>query len=138
MPQFNPGSVHRATVTFSNPKSAGFDFEASLCMGVAWAEMATASFHLDAGQSRAVEFPVTMPAIEATYPVYFKVSSGGVLIGTFVATEAVVIVGVADIRVENLVIEPAEVNVGEKVAISVTAKNYGAAAGTKTIVCTVS
>ncbi|GAH72195.1 unnamed protein product, partial [marine sediment metagenome] len=134
MSEFGPGSVHKATVTFSNPKSAGFDFEASLCMGVAWAEMASASFHLDAGQSRAVEFPVTMPSIMGTYPVYFKVSSGGVLIGTFVATETVVIAGVADIKVENLVIEPSEVDVGQKVTISVTAKNYGAAAGTKTIV----
>ncbi|MBA7543244.1 hypothetical protein ES705_35574 [subsurface metagenome] len=44
----------------------------------------------------------------------------------------------ADIRVENLVIEPAEVNVGQKVTITCTAKNYGAAAGAKTIVCAVS
>lgn len=138
MPEFGPGSVHRATVTFSNPKSAGFDFEASLCMGVAWAEMATASFHLNAGQSKAVEFPVTMPTILGTYAVYLKVSSGGVLIGTFVATEAVVIAGVADIRVENLVISPAEVNVGDKVTITVVATNYGSAAGSKVITCEVS
>lgn len=45
---------------------------------------------------------------------------------------------VADIRVENLTITPAEVNVGQTVTISVTAKNYGGAVGTKTIVCTVS
>ncbi|MBA7693248.1 hypothetical protein ES703_101826 [subsurface metagenome] len=62
----------------------------------------------------------------------FHVSVDG-LTGSFVATEE----AVADIRVENLVIEPAEVNVGQKVTISATAKNYGAAAGTKKIVCTV-
>jgi len=44
----------------------------------------------------------------------------------------------ADIRLENLIIYPAEVYVGEKVTISVTAKNYGTVTGTKKIVCTVS
>ncbi len=91
MPEFAPGSVHKATATFFNPKSAGFDFAASLCMGAGWTEMDTASFHLNAGQSKAVEFSVTMPSAEGTYPVYFKVYYGGVLIGTFVATEDVVI-----------------------------------------------
>lgn len=91
MPQFTPSSVHSATVTFSNPKSAGFDYKASLCMGAAWTEMASASFHLDAKQSKSIVFSVTMPSIPGTYPVYFKVTCGGVLIGTFVATEAIVI-----------------------------------------------
>lgn len=45
---------------------------------------------------------------------------------------------VSDIRAENLIITPSEVYVGEKVSISVTAKNYGTAAGKKTIICTVS
>ncbi|MBA7614647.1 hypothetical protein ES703_21915 [subsurface metagenome] len=44
----------------------------------------------------------------------------------------------ADIRVENLVIEPSEVNVGEEVLISVTATNYGMASGSKRITCNVS
>ncbi len=44
----------------------------------------------------------------------------------------------ADIRVENLVIEPTEVDVSQKVTISVMVTNYGNAAGSKTIICTVS
>ena len=44
---------------------------------------------------------------------------------------------VADIRVENLVVSPTEVYVGEPVTISVTTTNYGTAAGSKTITCTV-
>jgi hypothetical protein len=91
MPQFAPSSVHVATPVFSNPKSAGFDYRAALCMGAALTEMASASFHLDAGQSKSVPFSVTMPSVQGTYPVYLKVTSGGVLIGTFVATEDVVI-----------------------------------------------
>ncbi len=82
---------------------------------------------LEPGQSAEVSFEVT-PAEAKT----FHVSVNG-LTGSFVATE----VPVADIRVENLVIEPAEVYVGEKVTISVTAKNYGTAAGSRKIICTV-
>lgn len=44
----------------------------------------------------------------------------------------------ADIRVENLTIEPSQVYVGEKVTISIVATNYGNATGSKTITCTVS
>ncbi len=91
MPQFKPGESKTATATFQNPKSAGFDYQAKLCMGTGWTEMASASFHLNAVESKAVEFPVTMPATQGTYPVYFKVTCGGVLIGTFAATEDVVI-----------------------------------------------
>ncbi|MBA7682895.1 hypothetical protein ES703_91251 [subsurface metagenome] len=43
----------------------------------------------------------------------------------------------ADIRVENLIIEPGEVDVGEEVTIGVTAINYGGASGSKRITCTV-
>jgi len=43
----------------------------------------------------------------------------------------------ADIRLENLVIYPPEVSVGELVNISVRATNYGNKVGTKKITCTV-
>ncbi len=43
----------------------------------------------------------------------------------------------ADIRLENLTIEPDEADVGEEVTISVTATNYGEVAGSKTVVLTV-
>jgi len=89
--------------------------------------MAEKTVSLEPGQSEAVSFEVT-PAEAKT----FHVSVDG-LTGSFVATEE----AVADIRVENLVIEPAEVDIDQKVTISVMATNYGIAAGTKTIVCTV-
>ncbi|GAI64938.1 unnamed protein product, partial [marine sediment metagenome] len=44
---------------------------------------------------------------------------------------------VADIRVESLGIAPTEVTVGESVIVSVTATNYGAASGSKTIMLSV-
>lgn len=79
------------------------------------------------GESVEVVFPVT-PEVAKAYAVLVNG-----LEGSFVATE----VPVVDIRVENLVIEPPEVLVGETVNISVTATNYGTAAGSKTIVCEV-
>jgi len=100
MPQFEPGSVHGATITFSNPKSVGFDFEAILCMGDGWEEKASASFHLDAGQSKPMTFQVTMPSTEGTYPVYIKVNSGGFVIATFVGTEDIVIASAALVGIE--------------------------------------
>lgn len=88
MPQFEPGSVHQATVTFVNPKSAGFDFGAILYMGEV--QVASASFHLDAGQSKDVPSQVTMSSTAGTYPVYIRVTCNGVPIKIFVA-EAITI-----------------------------------------------
>lgn len=79
------------------------------------------------GESKTVSFEVT-PTESGT----FNVSVDG-LTGTFSVTEA----PMADIRVENLSITPSVVYVGELVTISVTAKNYGTATGTKTITCIV-
>ncbi len=83
---------------------------------------------LQPGESKTVSFEVT-PTVAKTY----SVSVNG-LSGTFKA----VTVPVADIRVEDLSITPSEVMVGGLVSISVVAKNYGTAAGSKTIVVTVS
>jgi len=89
--------------------------------------MAEQTVVLQPGESKQVSFEVT-PAVAKTY----SVSVDG-LTGSFIATE----VPVADIRVGNLIISPSEVNVGEPVTISVTATNYGSAAGSRVIVCTV-
>ncbi len=89
--------------------------------------MASKTVSLEPGESTTVSFPVT-PTAAGTY----NVSVDG-LYGSFVATT----VPVADIRVENLVISPSEVMVGEPVSISVRATNYGTKAGSKTITCNV-
>ena len=90
--------------------------------------MAQQTVTLQPGESKMVSFTVT-PTVAKTY----SVSVDG-LTGSFIATT----VPVADIGVENLVISPTVVYVGELVTISVRATNYGTAAGSKTIVCTVS
>jgi len=83
---------------------------------------------LGPGESKVVSFTVT-PTVAKTY----SVSVDG-LTGSFIATT----VPVADIDVENLVISPTVVYVGEPVIISVRATNYGTAVGSRTIVCNVS
>lgn len=89
--------------------------------------MAEQTVTLAPGESKSVSFEVT-PTVAKPY----SVSVDG-LHGSFVATT----VPVADIRLEDLTIEPSEVMVGDPVSISVRATNYGTAAGTKKIVCTV-
>lgn len=137
MPQFAPSSVHKATATFSNPKSAGFDYSASFCMGAAWTEMASASFHLDAGQSKAIAFSVTMPATSGTYPVYLKVTSSGVVIGTFVATEDVTILpAVAKfVYVTSIAHRQEVIGSGTYFIVEVDVQNQGNVDGTCTLVC---
>lgn len=122
--EVNPGQPVTITCTVTNIGSEAGPYTIHLEGDF----MAEKTVSLEPGQSEAVSFEVT-PAEAKT----FQVSVDG-LTGSFVATEE----AVADIQLENLVIEPTEVNVGQKVTISVTAKNYGGAVGTKTIVCTVS
>ncbi|MBA7478244.1 hypothetical protein ES705_14055 [subsurface metagenome] len=121
--EVNPGQPVTISCTVTNIGAAAGDY--TVVLGGDF--MAEKIVSLEPGQSEAVSFEVT-PAEAKT----FHVSVNG-LTGSFVATEE----AVADIRLENLVIEPAEVNIGQKVTISVTATNIGGAAGTKTIVCTV-
>lgn len=79
------------------------------------------------GEEQTVSFEVN-PTEIGTY----NVSVDG-LSGAFSVIET----PMPDIRVENLSITPSVVYVGELVTISVTAKNYGTATGTKTITCIV-
>ena len=121
--EVNPGQPVTITCTATNTGTEAGDY--TVVLGGDFVAEKTVS--LEPGQSAGVSFEVT-PAEAKT----FHVSVNG-LTGSFVATEE----AVADIRLENLVIEPAEVNVGQLVQISVTATNYGGAAGSKTLVCQV-
>ena len=121
--EVNPGQPVTITCSVANIGSEAGDFTVHLGGDF----VADQTVSLAPGESKTVSFEVT-PAAAKTY----SVSVDG-LTGSFVATE----VPVADIRVENLVISPAEVYVGEPVTISVTAKNYGTKAGSKTITCNV-
>ena len=121
--EVNPGQIVTISCLVTNIGSEAGSYTVKLGGDF----MAEQTVSLQPGESKTVSFDVT-PTTAKTY----QVSVDG-LSGSFRA----VTTPVADIRVEDLVIEPAEVNVGEKVTINVTAKNYGTAAGSKTITCNV-
>lgn len=121
--EVNPGQVVTISCKVTNIGSEAGSYTVKLGGDFVAEQTVT----LQPGESKTVAFDVT-PTVAKTY----SVSVDG-LYGTFKATT----VPVADIRAENLVVSPTEVYVGEKVTITATAKNYGAAAGSKTIVCTV-
>lgn len=116
----NPGQVVTISCTVTNMTDQAGDYTVTLGGDF----MAEQSVTLEPGESRTIAFEVT-PTAAKTYSVMVDGLSG-----TFRATT----VPVADIRVENLVIEPSEVQVGQLVSISVLVTNYGTAAGTKTII----
>lgn len=121
--EVNPGQPVTVSCTVTNIGSEAGNYTVQLGGDF----MAEQVVSLGPGESKTISFEVT-PAAAKTY----SVSVDG-LSGSFVATT----VPVADIRVENLVISPTEVNVGEPVTISITATNYGTAAGSKVITCEV-
>jgi len=121
--EVNPGQVVTISCTVTNTGSEA----GSRIIHFGGDFIAERTVTLGPGESTTVSFEVTPTAAKTHY-----VSVDG-LSGSFVATT----VPVADIRVEDLYITPAEVMVGEKVTISVVAKNYGTVAGSRKITCTV-
>lgn len=120
--EVNPGQVVAISCLVTNSGAEAGTYTISLGGDF----MAQKSVTLQPGESKTLSFEVT-PTVAKTYQVAVDGLSGSFRAVTTPVAE------VADIRVEDLIITPSEVYVGQPVQISVTATNYGNAAGTKTI-----
>jgi len=94
MAQFDLSSAHTAVAAIKNPTSKAFDYVGTIYMGTDLAVMSQVSFHLNAGEEKNISFLVTMPSVSGVYPIHLGVSSGGVSIALYKATEDVVIVAI--------------------------------------------
>lgn len=93
MVEFSPSEEKVAKIPMSNPTTKPFDYTVELYMGTNLALMASTDFHLEAGEEKDIELPVTMPSVIGTYPVYIGVFSAGEFIEPlYKAVEDVVIV----------------------------------------------
>jgi len=98
-PSFEAESVHTATATFMNPKTAPITYGAQLYLaktvsGPAVASSPVVDFTVEAKGTLAVPFVVTMPALSVvsdSYKVYLLVAYGGTPLVTFVGVEDVAV-----------------------------------------------
>ncbi|GAJ09363.1 unnamed protein product, partial [marine sediment metagenome] len=92
-PAFDYGTTHVAHVPVTNPTPGTFTYDAELYLGTE--KVATSgivSFTLTAGQSKTVDFSITMPNVAGTWPVLIDVLVAGELIAAYQATEDVSVI----------------------------------------------
>ena len=97
-PTFESETAHIAHAVFHNPKSVSFDYTAELYLGkTPGSKVVTSgskSFSVAAGQSKTVDFSVSMPRLTIpsdSYHVYLEVKHLGTLLITFIGTEDVAV-----------------------------------------------
>jgi hypothetical protein len=77
MPEFYASESRTAKATMRNPTGKDLSYQAALILGLPEALRSEASFSIPAGGEKVIGFPVTMPAVDGTYPVYLHVTSEG-------------------------------------------------------------
>jgi len=92
-PTFEAEEVRAAIASMTNPTAKAFNYTAELYLDVTKvASSGAIAFSLAAGETKPLSFPVAMPAVEGTFPVYLDVFVAGELVGAFQATEDVTVV----------------------------------------------
>lgn len=133
-PTFGPGSVHTASVVFTNTKdlTVSYLFELYLLdiSRVKRASSGVKTLTLGPRGSGSLVFSITMPTAPGNYVVYMSVYVGAVLNVTFVSADVIYIMAGAQFEVNGLTISPSVVNTGEPIEISGTVTNVGDTAGT--------
>lgn len=91
-PVFGYGTTHVAHAPVTNPTPAAFTYDAELYLGpLKAATSGVVTFTLAAGQSKTIDFTITMPDVEGTWPVLIDVLVAGALIAAYQATEDVTV-----------------------------------------------
>jgi len=89
-PLFDYGTTHVAHAEMTNPTPAAFTYRGELYLGAGKvATSGSVSFTLTAGQTKVVDFSITMPDVEGTWPVLLDVFVGVDLIAAYQAMEDV-------------------------------------------------
>ena len=92
-PTFEAGEVRTAIAQMTNPTARVFSYTAELYLDITKvASSGSIAFSLAAGETKSISFPVAMPSIEGTFPVYLDVFVAGDLVGAYRATEDVSLV----------------------------------------------
>ncbi|GAJ08857.1 unnamed protein product [marine sediment metagenome] len=92
-PVFDYGTTHVAHAPMTNPTPAAFTYNGELYLGPG--KVATSgvkTFSLAPGETKVVDFAITMPNVEGTWPVLIDVFVGVDLIAAYQATEDVSVV----------------------------------------------
>jgi hypothetical protein len=91
MPQFYAGEAKTARVTMRNPTSKDFSYQAAVILGLPEIARSEQSFAIPAGEERIIDFPLTIPSVTGTHPVYVHVSAASKTLAIYQATEDVTI-----------------------------------------------
>ncbi len=92
-PVFDYGTTHVAHAQMANPTPAAFTYNGELYLGAEKvATSGSVPFTLSAGETKVVDFSITMPNVEGTWPPLIDVFVGVDLIGAYEGIEAVTVV----------------------------------------------
>lgn len=91
-PTFEGGSIHTAQATLTNPTAKEFTYSTELYLDVTKAATSgIGSASIPAGESRVVDYTVTMPIAEGEYEVFLDVFVGEELLAHYKAGENITI-----------------------------------------------
>ncbi len=92
-PVFDYGTTHVAHAQMTNPTPVAFTYKGELYLGPGKAATSgSVTFSLSAGQTKPVDFSITMPNFEGTWPVLIDIFVGLDLIAAYQATADVSVV----------------------------------------------
>jgi len=103
-PVFDYGTTHVAHAQMTNPTPAAFSYNGELYLGAGKvATSGVVTFSLAGGESKTVDFTITMPNVEGTWPVLLDVFVGTDLIAAYQATEDVSVEITPDIDIGPII-----------------------------------